>query len=58
MPAAKAFIDTNVLLYLLSADAAKADRAESTVRAGGRISVQVRPDIAAIPAAYHQRSWK
>jgi predicted nucleic acid-binding protein len=41
MPAANAFIDTNILLYLLSADTAKADRAETIVRAGGLISVQV-----------------
>ncbi len=41
MPEIKAFIDTNVLLYLMSADAQKADQAEAVVRAGGRISVQV-----------------
>jgi predicted nucleic acid-binding protein len=41
MPASNAFIDTNILLYLLSADNAKADRAEAIVRKGGRISVQV-----------------
>jgi predicted nucleic acid-binding protein len=35
------FFDTNVLLYLLSEDAEKADRAESLVRQGGGVSVQV-----------------
>jgi predicted nucleic acid-binding protein len=45
MTGAKAFVDTNVLLYLLSADAQKADRAEATVRRGGRISVQVLNEI-------------
>jgi predicted nucleic acid-binding protein len=35
------FFDTNVLLYLLSEDAEKADRAEALVRQGGAISVQV-----------------
>jgi predicted nucleic acid-binding protein len=35
------FFDTNVLLYLLSEDAEKADRAEALVRQGGGISVQV-----------------
>jgi len=41
MPASEAFIDTNILLYLLSEDAEKADRAEAVLRAGGLISVQV-----------------
>lgn len=41
MPEIKAFIDTNVLLYLMSADAEKADQAEALARAGARISVQV-----------------
>lgn len=38
---ADAFFDTNVLLYLLSADAAKANRAEALLASGGVISVQV-----------------
>lgn len=38
---AKAFLDTNVVLYLLSEDAAKADRAEALLAQGGIISVQV-----------------
>jgi hypothetical protein len=33
MPESKAFIDTNILLYLLSADTDKADRAEKIVQA-------------------------
>jgi predicted nucleic acid-binding protein len=41
MNASDAFLDTNVLLYLLSSDAAKADRAEALAAAGGVISVQV-----------------
>ena len=36
-----AFFDTNVLLYLLSPDARKADIAEHLVSLGGTISVQV-----------------
>lgn len=35
------FFDTNVLLYLLSEDTEKADRAEALMREGGAISVQV-----------------
>ena len=46
--ASKAFLDTNVLLYLLSADAAKAARAEELVGAGGVISVQVLNEFAAV----------
>ena len=42
------FIDTNVLLYLLSADEAKADRAEETLAGGGVLSVQVLNEFAAV----------
>lgn len=45
MPGAKAFIDTSVLLYLLSSDGEKANRAETILRAGGLISVQVLNEI-------------
>lgn len=48
MPAAERFFDTNVLLYLLSADAAKAERAESLLAAGGVVSVQVLNEFAAV----------
>jgi predicted nucleic acid-binding protein len=46
MPAPKAFIDSNVLIYLLSANVNKANQAGAVVRAGGRISVQVLNEIA------------
>lgn len=45
---AERFVDTNVLLYLLSADAAKADRVEETLAAGATISVQVLNEFAAV----------
>ena len=45
MPANKSFIDTNVLIYLLSADSAKADRAEEIILNGGIISVQVLNEL-------------
>jgi predicted nucleic acid-binding protein len=48
MPAADVFFDTNVLLYLLSDDATKADRAESLLATGGVISVQVLNEFAAV----------
>jgi predicted nucleic acid-binding protein len=48
MSAAEPFLDTNVLLYLLSADSAKADRAESLLADGGTISVQVLNEFASV----------
>ena len=49
MSAANAFFfDTNVLLYLLSEDVAKADRAEDLLADGGVISVQVLNEFAAV----------
>ena len=50
MPGTKVFFDTNVLLYLLSADAAKADRAEELLAGGGIVSVQVLNEFAAVAA--------
>lgn len=48
MKTAKPFFDTNVLLYLLSADNSKADRAEAIIAAGGVISVQVLNEFASV----------
>lgn len=48
MSAASAFFDTNILLYLLSSDTAKADRAEGALGAGGVISVQVLNEFSAV----------
>jgi predicted nucleic acid-binding protein len=42
------FFDTNVLLYLLSKDGAKADRAEALLASGGTISVQVLNEFASV----------
>jgi predicted nucleic acid-binding protein len=42
------FFDTNVLLYLLSEDNAKADRAEAIIASGGIISVQVLNEFASV----------
>jgi predicted nucleic acid-binding protein len=55
MPAS--FFDTNVLIYLASADAAKADRAEAAVAAGGAISVQVLNELAKVARRKMQMSW-
>lgn len=48
MNAGKAFFDTNILLYLLSGDTEKADRAEALLMKGGVISVQVLNEFAAV----------
>jgi predicted nucleic acid-binding protein len=45
---AEQFFDTNVLLYLLSADVAKADRAEAELSRGGVVSVQVLNEFASV----------
>ena len=48
MSAAERFFDTNILLYLLSDEAAKADRAEVELGKGGVVSVQVLNEFAAV----------
>ena len=48
MSADNRFFDTNVLLYLLSEDEAKADRAETLLASGGIISVQVLNEFASV----------
>lgn len=57
MSAAKAFYDTNVVLYLLSGDGAKADQAEKLLAAGGCISVQVLNETAAVASRKLGLSW-
>ena len=57
MAAAKAFIDSNVILYLLSKDTEKADAAEAILRAGGMISVQVLNEIANVTLRKIGMSW-
>jgi predicted nucleic acid-binding protein len=58
MPDPKVFINTNILLYLLSADHDKADRAELIVQAGGLISVQVLNEMANIALRKLAMSWR
>ena len=58
MPEIKPFIDTNILLYLLSEDNEKADRAEEIVHAGGRISVQVLNEFANVARRKIAMSWE
>jgi predicted nucleic acid-binding protein len=48
MSAADVFFDTNILLYVLSADEAKADRAEALIASGGVISVQILNEFVSV----------
>jgi predicted nucleic acid-binding protein len=51
------FFDTNVLVYIASADATKADRAEAAIAAGGAISVQVLNELTSVARRKMQMSW-
>ncbi len=51
------FLDTNVVLYLVSADDVRANRAEELVSAGGMISVQVLNEIANVARRKLGLSW-
>ena len=55
MPAS--FFDTNVLVYVASGDAAKADRAEAAIAAGGAISVQVLNELSNVARRKMRMSW-
>ena len=48
MSDAESFFDTSVVLYLLSGDSEKADRAEALLADGGAVSVQVLNEFAAV----------
>lgn len=51
------FLDTNVLLYALSEDAAKADRAEALLARGGVVGVQVLNEFASVARRKLGMSW-
>ena len=51
------FIDTNVLVYVVSADPVKADRAEMIIADGGTISVQVLNELANVARRKMRMSW-
>lgn len=54
---AERFLDTNVLLYLFSEDAVKADCAESIVNAGAVISVQVLNEFTSVARRKLKLEW-
>ncbi len=51
------FFDTNVVVYLLSADVAKADRAEELIGRGGIASVQVLNEFVAVASRKLRMPW-
>jgi predicted nucleic acid-binding protein len=53
----KVFFDTNILLYLLSSNTSKADRAETLIATGGIISVQVLNEFASVASRKLKMSW-
>jgi predicted nucleic acid-binding protein len=56
MPAS--FIDTNVLIYLLSNDVQKVERTEALLREGGTISVQVLNELANVARRKLGFAWE
>ena len=56
-PTPASFFDTNVLLYLASDDAAKAERAQAALADGGVISVQVLNEVANVARRRMRLSW-
>ena len=56
-PEKRSFFDTNVVLYLLSAQARRADRSEALLRAGGIVSVQVLNEVTSVARKEMKLSW-
>jgi len=52
------FLDTNVLLYLASEEANKANRAEEIIAAGGTISVQVLNEVVNVARRKMRMPWE
>jgi predicted nucleic acid-binding protein len=55
MPAS--FLDTNVLVYVASSDAVKAQQAETIIAGGGAISVQVLNELTNMARRKMRMSW-
>lgn len=52
-----AFLDTNVVVYLLSGDAAKADRAEALIDSKAVVSVQVLSEFTSVARRKSKLKW-
>jgi len=57
MRAADVFLDSNVLLYIISAEPAKRDRAKDLLAAGGVVSVQVLNEFANVASKKYRVGW-
>jgi len=51
------FFDTNILVYIASDDAIKAERAEAALAAGGAISMQVLNELTSVARRKMRLSW-
>lgn len=51
------FLDSNIILYLLSADVVKADKAEAIVAGGGVISVQILNEVTSVCRRKLKMPW-
>ncbi len=54
----KPFVDSNVVLYLLSGDPAKADRAQALLAAGAFVSVQVLNEVTSVCLRKLKMPWQ
>ncbi len=54
----RTFVDTNVLMYLLSADSHKADRAEKLIASNTIVSVQVLSAFTSVARRKLKLNWK
>lgn len=54
----KPFIDSNIVLYLLSGDADKADRVEAILEAGAVVSVQVLNEVTSVCLRKFKMPWQ
>jgi predicted nucleic acid-binding protein len=54
----KPFVDSNVVLYLLSGDAAKADQVQAILAAGAVISVQVLNEVTSVCLRKLKMPWQ
>ena len=54
----KPFLDSNIVLYLLSGDASKADCAQALLEAGGVVSVQVLNEVTSVCLRKLKMPWQ
>ena len=57
MSRTEVFFDSNIILYLLSADLRKAERSEEMLLAGGVVSVQVLNETVRVARGKYRLDW-